>query len=489
MFGFASTPSTAAGNRRVNRVNQLRQQRLAASNQAKITSPSKASTKASTGAATSTEDNDDDAIVVSGMCTVFCALFIVVLGAAMATIFFILNRPECLKGISFGVADLGLANMDVQQTLDAPKSTGLRRLEAKPQVEDFLEAAAAASVAAMAIEPFLPSQCTPAQLKQLAAQLPLNGCDRERTVCNTLSLATSCSDPFWFRQHYANRQQDFVSIHVGCDNGYQAMDMLAVGTKDFDTYDGELWRQAFVEQLPEIVQDHLEPCPRATIASNLELQAKAKATAYCIEPVPQKFQRLQNIKNKLTVGNQLQLVQLAIRDTQGEVLIRNKEPLDVEQKELQSSKDNPCTSKNSQDCELVPMDTLDHWIISTPLGPKNPIHYLSLKLSDHDHVALVGATTTLNRVHYLDLHLQWSGNTGFQNLQDTIDKLQENNFACYFAGNGNLWRITGCWQDHYQQVDSANIACVNTRLTEPLAREMEEVFQRALKMEQGIGNK
>ena len=46
-----------------------------------------------------------------------------------------------------------------------------------------------------------------------------------------------------------------------------------------------------------------------------------------------------------------------------------------------------------------------------------------------------------------------------------------------------MWRITDCWQEHYEIRYFANIACVNTNIPAvlPLAERMESMFLETLK--------
>ena len=61
-----------------------------------------------------------------------------------------------------------------------------------------------------------------------------------------------------------------------------------------------------------------------------------------------------------------------------------------------------------------------------------------------------------------------------------IDFLDEIGFTCYWAGRGELWRITGCWQPHYGGVFESNVACAHRELAPSLLEKMETVFQETL---------
>jgi hypothetical protein len=110
-----------------------------------------------------------------------------------------------------------------------------------------------------------------------------------------------------------------------------------------------------------------------------------------------------------------------------------------------------------------------------------PIHYLSLNTEGNDFDLLVGAARNLKRVHYLDLYYHWHGTWGKRSLTTMIERLKAKEFVCYWPGTENkLWRITDCWQDHYEHRFWAKIACVNTLQAPGLAQKMEDLFQKTL---------
>lgn len=69
-----------ASNHRLRRARQLRQQRLKARGSL---------------------SDDEETLVVSGACTVLCALLIVATGAGLATLFFSIYQPDCIKDLTF----------------------------------------------------------------------------------------------------------------------------------------------------------------------------------------------------------------------------------------------------------------------------------------------------------------------------------------------------------------------------------------------------
>jgi hypothetical protein len=119
-----SNNNTAASNR-VRRAQQLRQQRMAAANKANVSSPSKPTPSSAQTSPKAQETKDDEILVISGIWTLVAAIFIVFLGAAMATIFFLIYQPECMKGILWGDA-IGSVPIQTTITKGATGATGAR---------------------------------------------------------------------------------------------------------------------------------------------------------------------------------------------------------------------------------------------------------------------------------------------------------------------------------------------------------------------------
>lgn len=505
MFGFGggSSGGTAA-NTRAKRAQQLRQQRLAA-NKATVAAPGAAASKASN----KKTDEEEEVLIVSGWCTVLCALLIVALGAAMATLFFVLHQPECLQGMP--LLGSSSSKADAAATTTTTHS-GLRRMKEMgeaPSLQDVEDPAedthnnalgiaqqAAGMILANAAEadPVFPPECSAAQMAQLQFQLPAGGCERNknkawrRTACS-FSMASSCADLVWFKQFYAQNPVSgiFTSIHVGCNKGYQAVELLAVGSQDPYKYDWKEWKTAFVGGAPSQVEDNWESCPHAPVAAGTD---KRPARAYCIEPVPNIFERLQQTKAKMNFGDELHMQQLVISNVADDILVHNGgDKIGTEGVGL-GNWQQACSNPNGNpDCTQVAVDSLDHWVTTTDIGPTDPIHYVSLGLQGYDYLALVGSARTLKRIHYLELQYHWFGNWGSQSLQDMVVRMKRKHFVCYWAGDNKLWRITDCYQDHYENRFFANIVCVNVQMAPELAKHMEGIFLKTLEQQLMFGEK
>jgi hypothetical protein len=65
-------------------------------------------------------------------------------------------------------------------------------------------------------------------------------------------------------------------------------------------------------------------------------------------------------------------------------------------------------------------------------------------------------------------------------LKLAIDYMNNIGFTCYWPGQGELWRITGCWQPHYDGSFWSNIACAHRQLAPVLHERMETLFLKTI---------
>eukprot|EP00934_Nitzschia_sp_Nitz4_P000543 Nitzschia sp. Nitz4//scaffold73_size107353//105926//107220//NITZ4_004335-RA/size107353-snap-gene-0.97-mRNA-1//1//CDS//3329557521//543//frame0 len=126
--------------------------------------------------------------------------------------------------------------------------------------------------------------------------------------------------------------------------------------------------------------------------------------------------------------------------------------------------------------------TLAKWVESKLTVEKNPvIHYLRMYQAQPE--LIMGAKPIWNRILYMELHYDSKGTWDQQPLKAVVDALEhEGGFACYWQGDGLLWRITGCWQHYYSALHWSFFTCVNTKHTEAAAlyTQMEQTFKDTL---------
>jgi hypothetical protein len=75
----------------------------------------------------------------------------------------------------------------------------------------------------------------------------------------------------------------------------------------------------------------------------------------------------------------------------------------------------------------------------------------------------------------------WVGPGAKQHLAHAIDLFNSKGFVRYFPDfNGDIWRITDCWQDFYDIHSWSNLACFNDKIPEAAALNRED-FENAIK--------
>ena len=452
----------------------------------------------------STEDEDDEeTLVVSGLCTLICAFVIVCIGAGMATLFFMIHQPDCMQGLTFDAAKSFAAPDVIRGSTIATWGTGAASTadaagsDATPaQPSDNLRRLQKVVVAPpiVAADGSMPQQCTAEQFSKVAQQLPAGGCERAvtrawmRNKCS-FSDASSCAHSTWFDKHLAltENSETFVGIFVGCNKGYGALQTMQVASKDREgKYDKLRWRAQFLNTQEQVEDNISKACPAYNLPEPQGNAAARPVQVYCLEPVPKTFERLVETRQAMGIPEtelSVEKVALGMMPRTERMLVQDQ-PLGVEGGSITSWK-HGCFNVPSEDpkCIDISINTLDHWIATkTPqLAEDAPIHYLSIDVGGHDYEVLVGGAKMLKRVQYLDLTYHWFGNWGKQSLQEMIDRLANKGFVCYWPGrNDHLWRITNCWQDHYQHRFWAKISCVNTNTAPALAAEMETLFLQTL---------
>jgi hypothetical protein len=89
-------------------------------------------------------------------------------------------------------------------------------------------------------------------------------------------------------------------------------------------------------------------------------------------------------------------------------------------------------------------------------------------------------------VKYLEFEYNFRDAWKQVRLEHVIQLLKEVHFVCYFAGtHSHLWRITDCWQEHYNTQFWSNVACVNIETHPVLAATMELEYYTTKTLQQG----
>ena len=366
----------------------------------------------------------------------------------MVTSYVMVKKPDCFSNFGLQSANTKTASTN-NATLDRPTtpvvvSTTIVTPATPPPTPVPAPKAAPA--------PLLPvniPQCSADQMASLLKQLPKEGCDKpawSQSCSFTIATAKSgCQDTTaYFRQPLASMslQDPFRAIIVGTKDDEIIVDLLQLATHDTTKYDVEKWGKIV----------GMKSClpPRVTFTGTPQT-----AKIMVLEPDMAKAMKVKRWKTEMGLSND---------DLRGE------------------------TTRITNSTPGEGVKSLTTWA-STEV-PTGPIHFLRMD-SEADYEVLysgAGQGGVLERVWYLEFQFHWQARWKEQQLKDIInDTLKD--FACYWkGGKGNLWRMTGCWQDHYGTHSWSYVACVNVRIeaAKPIAQKMEQVFQNTLSKDQSF---
>ena len=344
-------------------------------------------------------------------------------------------------------------------------------------------------------------KCTKEQLDVILYQLPPDECmNTKRPYLQRCSFtyATQCPQPVWLEEHYTKihasiddySTSPLIAIYVGCNKGMDAINALRMLSGNA-TFDKNRWRESMMERSSD--KKWVEGVCNQEYAQQFNIPKKRKkqgrpAHVHCIEPMPVTFEALQRSAKELRWEDHLATVHgaMSIKDGISHVPSSNKSGLGVGVENLgMDSWTSMCTEtggKESISCDTLVTYRLDTYVekfVKRHDGTEPSIQYLSVDVEGFDFDVLLGGPAMLERVQYLEFEYNWMGSWKTQNLSDAIHMLEQKGFICYWPGmGGNIWRISGCWLDHYGSRFWSNVACVNQNFREvaSMANRMEELF-------------
>lgn len=337
-----------------------------------------------------------------------------------------------------------------------------------------------------------PVQCTEEQLSKIAQQLPAKKCQDSvaypwKQLCS-FTLATKCPDPIWLHEFHARQstttssKSPFLSYFIGCNKAIDAVNALRMGSKN-PKHDLSMWKT------------HLQKGREGTFAGSScrqfdkdqvrhESTAPQEAQVHCFEPIPNTFAELNRTKQELGWGDELVLARSAFSSKAGLLMVPKVDAMvGVENKGIDKMMGEcaQVVSARNDNCEGVPILTLDDYHQQHKHGK---IHYLSVDVEGFDFLVLQGGMKVLkDNVQYLEFEYNWVGPWKQKALAEVIGDLDAIGFTCYWPGvDGNIWRITGCWLEHYSFHHWSNVACVsrNDREAASMVKRMEDLFHATL---------
>ena len=325
--------------------------------------------------------------------------------------------------------------------------------------------------------------CSTEDLATISRQLP---------TIEDLSSKSRCPESKWLDLasdlgFYVNSTDNtFVAINIGCNKGLDAVQVLRRGKND-PSVSALFWSDA-MSQGGHLVDT---ACGGKLVDSEVNqhrlVRSDATVQVHCVEPMPSTFSRLQATLNWTQYGERgLQVHQYAISNPTiaGSILFPNKgageEASGVQNCDHFQLTENKAQSSEPPECVLVPYISLDDFA-ATHLSNVLEIHHLLIDTEGSDYLVLQGGSKTLSRTRYLEFEVNSIGPWSNQSLAEAVEYLDTLQFNCYWAGVGNLWKITRCHVPLYSTgKDWSNIACAHRILAPGLALIMEDTFLRTL---------
>ena len=294
-----------------------------------------------------------------------------------------------------------------------------------------------------------------------------------------------------------------LGIVLGCNKGDDAVALLATLSGNRNISVGR-FREAFAnvsggEFVPRVCQYHPLTAlnkyhPLWKVTSKVSSSLSPAARVFCVEAGTNTANTLQKARDQMEVNwKDLFTVTHAAMSSKDGTAYFPKVGVGTEHRGMCPTNEGTNSSQPPPDeCEPVMMYSLDSYIDNV-VRPKLLedmsasdeflIDVLSVDVEGFDWVVLGlgGANQTLPRVKYLEFEYHEVGMWAKYNLSDVALELWEKyNFICYYAGIGELWRVTNCFQPYFNDHMWSNIVCVNILLNPVQAEIMESMFQRQL---------
>jgi hypothetical protein len=388
----------------------------------------------------SSKKNDDgDADVDLSLSVVFgIILVLLVTGASIATAFISMqNNPRC-QLLTASVLQKP-ATIETQNSLRTGTNSQPVEQKVASTSSSLLDAA------------YPPALCTAEQIIAVKKQLPAVSCYDQPFLqgCSITKLTRGCQSPDVMRQFFsssnslsdpAKDNQPFLALIVGWREDVAPLDALYVGSRrnpKYNVYDA--WGSGG------------ENCHR-TLAAESNSPPARDARVLVVEWDDHRYERLQNVKTKLTMSDQ----ELLLDKTSMESASADETLTAIVQSKLLSN----LNSDQPIHLALLPGRALDYTILTRQMAG------------------------LLKSIRYLAFEYDWKGSWDSSNtkLSVVIKSLKQEGYICYWAGDSGadfgLWRITDCWQRYYDEKNWARIACVNTSHDDVkgLGQQMERKF-------------
>jgi FkbM family methyltransferase len=275
---------------------------------------------------------------------------------------------------------------------------------------------------------------------------------------------TQCPRSTWLAK-WLPRPCFFTFISVGCNMGVDAVQMAKIGTQN-PVFHVQKYMEHLLQFSPMM---HQPVCGLLPIDPVIQITQPRTGEIHCIEPVSSIVKITRQVARNMHLPEAgFNIQQGALSNRTGTVFFE-----DPQAGNEGASLDTPCVN-----CIGIPMYTLDDYVEQF-VRSKDRITVLTISAEGFDFDVLQGSWLTLKRVDYLEFEVINRGSWLSSTVIDAI-QLLEKEFVCYWAGNGKLWRLTGCLEGpvkmrYIHNPQWSNVACV-ARSNHELWRIMEDIF-------------
>jgi FkbM family methyltransferase len=229
-----------------------------------------------------------------------------------------------------------------------------------------------------------------------------------------IRVLTRCPHATWLEDYYVSRhdqnpnQTPFLAINVGCNKGYDAVDILRMGT-----YNPAISRKVWKDALPPGIsagvcgQDEELSTASASPSSFLRGSDPTIALVYCIEPLPSTFLALQDASRIAGWDNQFKVLRIAMNNGDPSTVLFPK-PEQVAAGVEWIGISNMCGGGDSDKCTPVETKRLDLMMSEEQLTEKR-VNVLLIDVEGFDFEVLKGAHATLRNTEYVSFELNAVG--------------------------------------------------------------------------------
>jgi hypothetical protein len=174
-------------------------------------------------------------------------------------------------------------------------------------------------------------ECTSEQIHQIQQQLPDTKCNGKNPWTQQCSItkATGCVEATWLYDHFkydytsdyssslpsldenndsSNIDELWIGINIGCNKGFDAINIGRMLSGDIKTFDREKWKKPLLQQNVninvgcELKSAQYEP---PTIDRTMKMTRRRTTHVYCVEPMPLTVEALQHSASVLQIPSRI----------------------------------------------------------------------------------------------------------------------------------------------------------------------------------------